>query len=90
MLRRRREPACFRSSCRCAFIRDYVADFPTDVVRLTSVYSKGDGVVRWERAVVEEADCVEVTGSHVGLIANRKVYRAVADALARPELVRAD
>ena len=90
LLRRRREPACFRSSCRCAFIRDYVADFPTDVVRLTSVYSKGDGVVRWERAVVEEADCVEVTGSHVGLIANRKVYRAVADALARPELVRAD
>ena len=47
-------------------------------MRLTSIYTKGDGVVRWERAIVEEADCVEVTGSHVGLIANRKAYRAIA------------
>ena len=55
-------------------------------MRLTSIYSKGDGVVHWERAVVEEADCVEVAGSHVGLMANRKAYRAIAAALARPEL----
>ena len=41
---------------------------------------------RWERAIVEEADCVEVTGSHVGLIANRKAYRVIAEALARPEV----
>jgi hypothetical protein len=27
-----------------------------------------------------------VTGSHVGLIFNRKAYRAIADALAEPEL----
>ena len=57
-----------------------------DRVRLTSIYSKGDGVVRWERAIVGEADCVEVTGSHVGLVANRDAYRAIAGALARPEL----
>ncbi len=37
-------------------------------VRLASIYSKGDGVVRWERSIVDEADCVEVTGSHIGLI----------------------
>ena len=55
-------------------------------VRLTSIYSKDDGVVRWEGAVVPEADCVEVTGSHVGLAFNRKVYRAIAEALALPEL----
>ena len=60
--------------------------FPVDRVRLTSIYTKGDGVVRWERAIVEEADCVEVTGSHIGLMANRKAYRAIADALAQPEL----
>jgi hypothetical protein len=29
---------------------------------------------------------VEVTGSHVGLIFNRKTYRAIATALADPEL----
>ena len=61
-------------------------EFPVDRVRLTSIYTKGDGVVRWERAIVEEADCVEVTGSHIGLMANRKAYRAIAAALARPEL----
>ena len=27
-----------------------------------------------------------VPGSHVGLACNRKVYRAIAEALARPEL----
>ena len=36
--------------------------------------------------MVPEADCVEVTGSHIGLVFNRKVYRAIAQALARPEL----
>jgi hypothetical protein len=54
-------------------------------VRLTSIYSKEDGVVRWQSALVNEAECVEVTGSHVGLIFNRKTYRAIAAALAAPE-----
>jgi hypothetical protein len=84
--RRSRDPDCFRARCSCGFIRDYTAEFPVDRVRLTSIYTKGDGVVRWERAIVEEADCVEVTGSHIGLIANRNAYRAIAAALARPEL----
>jgi hypothetical protein len=35
--------------------------------------------------VIAHADCIEVTGSHVGLIFNRKVHRAIADALAHPE-----
>lgn len=83
---RGRSPDCFRARCTCDFIRDYTADFPVDQVRLTSIYSKGDGVVRWERAIVEEAHCVEVAGSHIGLMANRKAYRAIAAALAEPEL----
>jgi hypothetical protein len=45
--------------------------------------------VRWERAIVDEADCVEVTGSHIGLMANRKAYRVIARALARKELTDA-
>ena len=48
--------------------------------------TKQDGVVRWQGAVVPEAECVEVTGSHVGLAVNRQAYRAIAQALARPEL----
>jgi triacylglycerol lipase len=86
LTRRRRAERCFTAECTCAFARDYARSFPTDRVRLTSIYSKQDGVVHWQGAVVPEADCVEVTGSHVGLAFNRKAYRAIAHALARPEL----
>jgi pimeloyl-ACP methyl ester carboxylesterase len=84
---RPRQPGCLTAGCACAFGRDFAAPLePT--VRLTSIYSKGDGVVRWQAQVVPDADCVEVTGSHVGLIFNRKSYRAIAAALAAPELER--
>lgn len=86
LTRRASSEACFTSDCSCPYTRAFGAPFPEDRVRLTSVYSRGDGVVRWEAAVVPEADCVEVTGSHVGLIYNRKAYRAIANALAQPEL----
>ena len=56
--------------------------FPQETCRLTSIYSKGDGVIRWQAAVIPYGDCVEVTGSHTGLIVNREAYRAVATALA--------
>jgi triacylglycerol lipase len=83
---RMRAERCFTQECTCAFARDYGRSFPSDRVRLTSVYSREDGVVLWEGSVVPEAECIEVTGSHVGLPFNRKAYRAIADALARPEL----
>src|SRR5436305_6908285 len=73
---------CFTASCRCRFTRDCAADFPP-TVPLTSIYSKGDGVVRWRACVVPYARCVEVTGSHVGLAFNRKLYRELAHTLAR-------
>jgi triacylglycerol lipase len=65
------------AQCACAFTRDYARAFPSELVRLTSIYSKQDGVIRWQSAIVPEADCVEVTGSH-GLVFNRKAYRAIA------------
>jgi triacylglycerol lipase len=84
--RRTQHADCLTIDCPCAFVADYRRAFPIEAVRLTSVYSKGDGVVRWQQQIVPEADCVEVTGSHVGLVFNRKVYRAIAAALAQPEL----
>jgi pimeloyl-ACP methyl ester carboxylesterase len=84
---RARHERCLAIDCGCGFTRDYTAPFPSDRVRMTSIYSKGDGVVMWEGAVVPYADNVEVTGSHVGLVFNRKAYRAIASALAKPELV---
>ena len=80
---RRRRQGCLSRECACAFASDYRAPLGGDV-RLTSIYSRGDGVVRWQSCVAPDADCIEVTGSHVGLAFNRKVYRAIADALAAP------
>ncbi|MEA2479154.1 MAG: triacylglycerol lipase [Thermoleophilaceae bacterium] len=71
---------CFTSQCDCRFTRDYAGDFPAEVP-LTSIYSRGDGVVRWRACLVPYANCVEVSGSHVGLAFNRKAYRALAEAL---------
>lgn len=47
---------------------------------------EGDGVVHWQSALVTYGGCIEVTGSHVGLIFTRKTYGAIANALAAPEL----
>jgi triacylglycerol lipase len=75
------EPGCFTDRCGCDFSRHYAGEFPAHIP-LTSIYSRGDGVVWWEACIVPYARNVEVTGSHVGLAFNRKAYRAVADALA--------
>lgn len=72
---------CFTDTCRCRYAMDYSAEFPAGVP-LTSIYSRGDGVVWWEACVTPYARNVEVTGSHVGLAFNRKVYRVLGDALA--------
>jgi triacylglycerol lipase len=86
---RARSPECLGEACPCRFTSDFYAPFPADSVHLTSIYSRGDGVVDWHTQLVPYADSVEVTGSHVGLVFNRKSYRAIAAALATPELVPA-
>jgi triacylglycerol lipase len=73
---------CFTAECDCRFAHDYAAAFPEEVP-ITSIYSKGDGVVRWRACVVPYARCVEVSGSHVGLAFNRKVYAELATTLSR-------
>ena len=85
-LYRERAEGCLTPECACGFARDFAAPLPADRVRFTSVYSKGDGVVRWPGSVIPGADCVEVTGSHMGLVFNRGAYRAIARALAVPEM----
>ncbi|HEY6637085.1 MAG TPA: alpha/beta hydrolase [Solirubrobacterales bacterium] len=78
-----RANGCLTEGCRCAFTRDYTAPFP-ESVNLTSIYSKEDGVVRWQSCVVPYADNVEVRGTHVGLALNPEAYVAIAAALASP------
>ncbi|NRF70229.1 alpha/beta fold hydrolase [Aquincola sp. S2] len=57
-------------------------------VPTTSIYSRTDGIVAWQACLLEEADQaenVEVDGSHVGLGWNAAVLRIVADRLAQRE-----
>jgi pimeloyl-ACP methyl ester carboxylesterase len=72
---------CLTDRCDCTFTRAFTAPVPAGV-RLTSIYSRGDGVVWWHSCVSPDATNVEVSGSHVGLAFNRKAYRAIAAALA--------
>jgi pimeloyl-ACP methyl ester carboxylesterase len=81
--RDRERQGCFAEDCRCSFTRAYSSAFP-ESVRLTSVYSKRDGVVRWQSCVVPYATNVEVSGTHVGLALNPEAYVAIASALAVP------
>ncbi|HWT24888.1 MAG TPA: hypothetical protein VN213_15405 [Solirubrobacteraceae bacterium] len=71
---------CFTHGCGCGFARHYAARFP-EQIPLTSIYSREDGVVWWEACVVPYAENIEVTGSHVGLAFNRKVYTVLGRAL---------
>lgn len=81
---RTRRPGCFTLFCDCPFSQAFRA--PIDpAIRVTSIYSRGDGVVAWEGCITDDADNVEITGSHVGLVFNRKAYTAIASALALPE-----
>jgi triacylglycerol lipase len=82
---RRERRGCLSEDCRCAFTRDYESDFPPSV-RLTSIYSRDDGVVRWRSCVAPYADNVEVRGTHVGLAFNAEAYAAIAVALAAPAI----
>jgi len=81
---RRERLGCLTEECRCAFTRDYSAPFP-ESVRLTSIYTKADGVVRWESCVAPYAHNLEVRGTHVGLVLNPEAYVAIAAALGAPE-----
>jgi triacylglycerol lipase len=72
-----RARGCLTDTCDCPFVRDYSKPFPADEVPLTSIWSKGDGVVRWRACAVPYARNVEVSGSHIGLAFNRRVYRVL-------------
>jgi hypothetical protein len=67
--------------CSCSFGVASRAPFPS-TVELVSIFSKQDGFSHWRSSEVPYAHNVEVTGSHLGLVANRKAYRAIALALA--------
>ena len=57
-------------------------------VRMTSIYSPEDQIVRHPAALARDrrAKNVKVPGSHIGLAFNPAVYRVLARALGAPDL----
>jgi len=50
-------------------------------VPTTSMYSRSDAIVDWRACMRDDVRCIEVRGSHIGLAANREVYREIAGLL---------
>jgi pimeloyl-ACP methyl ester carboxylesterase len=80
---RRAALGCLTAGCTCAPSKAFNMAVPNQV-RMTSIFSRTDGVVRWSSCVADYATCVEVPGSHLGMMCSRHAYRAVAHALAQP------
>jgi hypothetical protein len=60
----------------------------TPPVPTTSIYSRTDGIVRWQNSVEREgpsSENIEVESSHIGMGVNPAVLYAIADRLAQPE-----
>ena len=77
------EIGCLTEQCACELAQAYRRPYAGGPL-LTSIYTRGDGCVRWTSCLADYANCVEVPGSHIGLAFNRHAYRAVAHALAVP------
>jgi pimeloyl-ACP methyl ester carboxylesterase len=76
-------PDCYTGRCTCDFVDYLQRDMPPSVQE-TAVYTTNDGVVDWRycRTDNEKTD-FPVSGTHIGLAFNPKVYSIVADRLAQ-------
>jgi hypothetical protein len=81
-VRREDRPDCYTGYCRCEAVTGLEGAFPASVPQLT-VYTRTDGIVDWRMCLGDDPTSnIEVTGTHVGLVANPAVYRAIAHHLA--------
>ena len=72
--------ACLDGHC-CADFWDAFAAPPRRGVGLVSVYSRTDGIVRWQACLDPAAEQVEVESSHCGMAVHPDVFRVVARSL---------
>jgi pimeloyl-ACP methyl ester carboxylesterase len=81
-LQRDDRPDCFTGHCDCPAVTGLESAFPSGVPQV-ALYTKTDGIVDWRSCVNDDpATDVEVAGTHVALVANPSVYRAIAAHLA--------
>jgi hypothetical protein len=80
-LQRDDRPDCFTGHCDCPAVAGLESAFPSSIPQV-AVYTKTDGIVDWRVCVNDDpATNVEVAGTHVALVANPAVYRALASHL---------
>ncbi len=71
-----------RGSCNGSCMIELQAELPTTVGE-TSIFSKRDGIVDWRTCTRGgNAGQIEVAGTHIGMIVNPQVYRAIGELLA--------
>jgi triacylglycerol lipase len=73
--------SCLRGDCCADFWEQLAAPLPRGT-GFVSVYSRSDGIVRWEACLAPDAEQVEVRSSHIGMAVSASAYTAVAEALA--------
>jgi pimeloyl-ACP methyl ester carboxylesterase len=73
-------PQCFLGACCRTFRWQLHGPFPPGV-GFVSVFSRRDGVVKWERLTEEAGHPVEVDATHLGFVVNAEAYAVVAEAL---------
>ena len=71
---------CLDGDCCSAFWDHFEAPIPRGV-GYVSVYSRSDGIVRWQACLDPAAETVEVEASHCGMAVHADVYRVLADSL---------
>jgi len=85
-------PDCFTGACQCDAVVALQAPLPALVPQI-AIFTKTDGIVDWRSCVNDDPEAdIEVSGTHVGLAWNPKVYRIIAErlaGLAAPETARA-
>jgi pimeloyl-ACP methyl ester carboxylesterase len=76
-------PDCYTGRCTCDFVDYLQRDMPPSVHE-TAVYTTDDGVVDWRYCRTESAgNDFPVSGTHIGLAFNPKVYSIIANRLAQ-------
>ncbi len=71
---------CLEGDCCAGFRRAFRAP-PRRGVGYVSVYSRSDGIIRWQSCLDPDAEQVEVSSSHFGMAVHPDVFRTVADSL---------
>jgi hypothetical protein len=76
------DPECAAPDCGCPFF-DALAGKISRRTRVTSIYTPDDPIVPAGSCYIEGAKNIEVPGTHSGLAFNPRVYRLLAEELAR-------